>query len=222
MNSAPIGPLFEPPGTSDVSWFAILPVLFALPAIVLLVRGLVRGTLPPALAAAAVALPVAAYGFASGYVMEGSKQVSFCGSCHVMEPLVESLSANDRMLASTHYTRGLVPHDQACYVCHSGYGIWGTMDAKMAGLMHMVRTITGKYDLPLRLNGKFDVASCLNCHAAAPSFRDVEAHRDMEIQKQLVSGETSCTGLCHPEAHPPAALAGQAASPGARVARAPR
>ncbi|MBU6283952.1 NapC/NirT family cytochrome c [bacterium] len=219
MNPAPTGPLFQPPGAAGFSWLALIPVLLAIPAIVILAWGLVRGRLPAALAAAGIVLPIAAYGFASGYVMEGSKEVSFCGSCHVMGPIVDSLSADDKMLASTHYRRGLVPHEHACYTCHSGYGIWGTMDAKMAGLMHMVRTITGKYDLPLELNGKFDIASCLNCHAAVPSFRAVEAHQDPELQKQLVSGEMSCTGLCHPEAHPASALTGQTASLDARVAR---
>jgi len=218
VTSAPAGPLFQPPGESALSWLALIPMLMAIPAIAILAWGLVRGKLPPAFAAAGIILPIAAYGFASGYVMEGSKEVSFCGSCHVMGPIVESLSANDKMLASTHYTRGLVPHEHACYTCHSGYGIWGTMDAKMAGLMHMVRTITGKYDLPLKLHGKFDIASCLNCHAAAPSFRNVEAHQNMELQKQLLSGEMSCTGLCHPEAHPASALDGRTASLDSRVA----
>lgn len=217
MSPAPAGPLFQPPGDGAVSWFAILPVLAAIPGIAILGWGFVRGKLPAAVAAAGIVLAIAAYGLAAGHVMEGSKDVSFCGSCHVMGPIVESLAASDGMLASTHVARGLVPHREACYVCHSGYGIWGTMDAKVAGLTHMVRTVTGRYDFPLRVRGRFDIASCLNCHAAVPAFRNVEAHRDMELQKQLVSGEIGCTGLCHPEAHPAHALSGPAASNGPAV-----
>jgi len=208
----PGGPLFDPPGGAHAfSWLGLFPLLVALPAIAILLRGLVLGKLPPALAVAGIVLPIAAYGFGSLFVMEKSKEVAFCGSCHIMTPITQSLEANDNLLASTHFKRGLVPHDQACYTCHSGYGIWGTMDAKMAGLMHMVRTLTGWYDLPLKLNGKFDIASCLNCHAAAPAFRAVEAHQNPELQKQILSGEMSCTGLCHPEAHPASALQGRQA-----------
>lgn len=187
---------------------AVLPVLVAVPAVVILLVGIVRGKLPPSLGAAGVLLPVAAYGLGALFVMEQSKQMSFCGSCHLMTPILESVHANDGSLASIHYARGLVPHDDACYTCHSGYGIWGTVGAKMSGLMHMVRTVTGTYELPLTHRGPFDIDSCLGCHAFAPSFQAVEAHREPELQAQLVSREMSCTGVCHPEAHPKSALGG--------------
>ena len=92
--------------------------------------GLLRGSLSPALGTAGLFLPVAAFGLGSLLVIEDSKRVTFCGSCHVMVPLVASLAADDGSLASIHYARGLVPHETACYTCHSGYGIWGTMDAR--------------------------------------------------------------------------------------------
>lgn len=204
------GPLFVPPGAEQgLPWVAILPIAAAVPAVVLLVLGLIRGRrLPAAIGAAAMVLPIAAYSLASMYVMEGSKDASFCGSCHVMTPLLQSLDQDDGSLAAVHYRRGLVPHEQACYTCHSGYGIWGTMDAKMAGLMHMVRTVTGDYALPIKLNAPFDIDSCLGCHAAASRFRDQPAHQDPDLQKALVAREMSCTGVCHPAAHPEAALTG--------------
>jgi hypothetical protein len=206
--AAAVGPLFAGPAAGGVPWSAVLPILVAVPAIALLVVGLVRGRLPTAFAAAAVFLPVAAYALGSLYVLEGSKQTSFCGSCHVMTPLLASLEADDGSLASTHFTRGLVPHDEACYTCHSGYGIWGGVDAKRAGVMHMIRTVTGRYELPLKLNGTFDIDSCLGCHAFAPAFRAVADHRNPDLQKQIMAHEISCTGLCHPEAHPASARNG--------------
>ena len=174
MNGAP-GPLFVPPGVGHgLPWVAILPMVIAVPAIVLLVIGLFgRRRLPAALA------------------------------------------SDKESLASIHYRRGLVPHDEACYTCHSGYGIWGTMDAKMAGVMHMVRTLTGDYTLPIELHGTFDIGSCLNCHATSPAFRDVKDHQDPEVQKALLSHEMSCTGVCHPEAHPASALTGGVVASGA-------
>jgi hypothetical protein len=200
--------LFAGPGSSGIEWSAIIPVLIAIPAIVLLLTALIRGRLPTALSAAGVFLPVAAYAVASLHVIEGSRRPSFCGSCHVMTPLLASIQANDGSLASTHYARGLVPHEEACYTCHSGYGIWGGVDAKIAGVMHMIRTVTGRYDLPLKAHGPFDIDSCLGCHAHVPAFRAVTAHQDPDLQKQLLAREISCTGLCHPEAHPASALNG--------------
>jgi hypothetical protein len=36
----------------------------------------------------------------------------------------------------------------------------------------------------------------------------VPFHNDPDTQKQLASGELTCTGACHPSAHPPEALNG--------------
>jgi len=210
MNTATAaGPLFAgPAGANGTDWSAILPILVAAPAMVILVVTFVRGRMPTALTGAGILLPIAAYGLGSLQVMEGSKRVSFCGSCHVMTPIMRSVESNDGSLASTHYTRGLVPHEQACYTCHSGYGIWGTADAKIAGLRHMLNTVTGDYDLPIKKEGSFDIDSCLGCHAHVPAFRAVPVHRNQELQEQLVSHELACTGLCHPAAHPASALTG--------------
>jgi nitrate/TMAO reductase-like tetraheme cytochrome c subunit len=205
------GPLFAgPAGAQGIPWSAVLPLVVALPAIALLVLGLLRGRLPASFTAAGLLLPFAAYGLGSLYVMEGSKQTEFCGSCHIMTPILASVRGADGSLASIHYMRGLVPYDQACYTCHSGYGIWGNFDAKVAGLSHMARTVTGDYELPLKMWAPFDIDSCLGCHAHAPSFRNVEAHQDADLQKALLAREMSCTGVCHPEAHPASALGGAA------------
>jgi hypothetical protein len=210
VNPAPAGPLFiSPPVEPAVDWLRVLPILVALPAIVILVWGLVRGRLPPAAGVAGLVLPIAAYGLGMLMVMEESKSTRFCGSCHVMTPIVESLrAADDGSLAAIHYTRGLVPTAEACYTCHSGYGIWGTFGAKKAGVTHMWHGLTGHYDLPLRLNGTFDIASCLGCHAGAASFRAVAAHQDPDVQQALLTHTMACTGACHPAAHPEEALTG--------------
>jgi nitrate/TMAO reductase-like tetraheme cytochrome c subunit len=140
-------------------------------------------------------------------ILEHSKEVPFCGSCHVMTPIVASLGGTEG-LAASHFRRGAVSHDEACYVCHSGYGIWGTVDAKLAGIRHMLHTVTGHYEVPIRHRGPFDIDSCLNCHARAEAFRTIEAHRDPDLQKALVTREMGCTGICHEAAHPDAALMG--------------
>jgi hypothetical protein len=207
------GPLFAgPPAAHGVHWIAVLAFAVGIAAAVLLLWALIRGRLPTSWAAAAVLLPVGAYALATLHMLEGSKKVTFCGSCHVMTPILKSMQENDGSLASTHYARGLIRTDQACFTCHSGYGIWGGVDAKMAGVMHMVHTVTGNYAVPLTHNGPFDIDSCLGCHAFTRTFRAVEAHQDPDLQKQLVARELSCTGICHPAAHPESALGGGAAS----------
>jgi len=115
VSPAPAGPLFiSPPVEPTVDWLRLLPILVALPAAAILTWGLVRGRLPPAAAVEGLVLPVAAYALGMLMVMEKSKEAQFCGSCHVMEPVVKSLDATDgSSLAAIHYTRGLVPTGEA-------------------------------------------------------------------------------------------------------------
>jgi len=183
------------------------------PGAAILLWGLVRGRLSPPLAMAGLILPTVAYALGALMVLEESKSVQFCGSCHVMVPIAQHLTTpDDTSLAAIHYQRGLVPTAEACYTCHSGYGIWGTFDAKKAGVMHMLRTLTGRYELPLAINGTFDITSCLGCHAGAASFRAVEAHQAPDLQAALLDHSMSCTGMCHPAAHPEEALKGGGAA----------
>jgi hypothetical protein len=205
-------PLFSwPPSHRGLDWLQILPLLTALPAAAILLVGLVRGHLMPAAATAGVVvLPVLTYALGALLIIEDSKTVTFCGSCHVMTPIVASLSGEGDSLAAVHYRRGLVSHEEACFVCHSGYGIWGTIDAKMAGVRHMLRTVANDYAFPIELVGPFDIGSCLNCHARAATFRAVVAHQDPDTQQALIKHELSCTGVCHSAGHPEDALKGPA------------
>jgi len=205
-------PLFSwPPAHRGLDWLQILPIVVAIPAAAILLVGLVRGRLMPAAAAAGILfLPVAAYGLGALLLMEDSKTVRFCGSCHVMTPIVASLGAEGDSLAAVHYRRGLVSHEEACFVCHSGYGIWGTVDAKMAGIRHMLRTATNDYKFPIEHRGPFDIDSCLNCHARSATFRAVGAHQDPDTQQALFKREMGCTGVCHVAAHTEEALHGPA------------
>jgi nitrate/TMAO reductase-like tetraheme cytochrome c subunit len=204
---SPLGPLFELPHAPHYLW--LVGLLLAVPAIVISAIGLVRGRLPVALSVSGVILiPIFAYVIGALSVAQESKSVEFCGSCHQpMSPLVASLDQDNGSLASVHWRRGAVSHADACYQCHSGYGIWGTVNAKFAGVRHMIHTVTGHYSFPLEARA-FDIASCLGCHAEAVAFRAQEAHRDPELQRQLLAGELSCAGTCHAEAHPADALQG--------------
>lgn len=211
MSEQDLGPLFRLPDDPHYLW--LFGVALALLAIAVLGVGLVRGRLSATLLLPALLLPAAAYAVGHLFVLEESKSVAFCGSCHAtMSPLVAALPEDNDTISSAHWRRGAVAHETGCYQCHSGYGIWGGVGAKLAGVRHMVRTVTRRYTFPLRSH-QFDNASCLGCHAQAVGFMEVEEHLDPDTQAELVSGETGCAGECHDDAHPESALWGVAGPP---------
>lgn len=212
MTGQDLGPLFVQPSAPHFLW--LVGIAAAVPAVAIAAIGLMRGRLPTALSVPGVILiSILAYVIGGLVMLEQSKSVVFCGSCHEpMGPLLASLDQDNGSLASIHWRKGAVSHSDACFQCHSGYGIWGTLDAKIAGLGHMVRTVTGRYEYPLRVK-RFDINSCLGCHAEGVAFRAQEAHHDPDLQQQLLAGKIGCVGACHPDAHPAEALMG--ARPGA-------
>ena len=212
MSAQDLGPLFVHPNAPQYLW--LVGIAAVVPAVVIAMIGLIRARLPAALSVPGVILiPIFAYLIGSLVLLEESKSVAFCGSCHEpMAPLVASLDQDNGSLASIHWRRGAVSHVDACFQCHSGYGVWGTLDAKLAGFSHMIHTVTGHYEYPLKAR-RFDINSCLGCHAESIPFRAQEAHHDRELQAQLLAGTIGCVGTCHPDAHPAQALTG--ATPGA-------
>ena len=126
-----LDPLFIPPNGPEFTW--ILVLVFAVPTIALCLYTLVRGQLPMAVSSSGlILLPIFSYVLGNLHVLEASKSVDFCGSCHVtMPPLVESMKSGGDTLAAVHFREGAVAPKDACYVCHSGYGIWGDVDAKL-------------------------------------------------------------------------------------------
>ena len=123
------------------------------------------------------------------------------------------LQPNDS-LASIHYQSGAVPGETACYTCHSGYGLLGDVAAKRAGLTHMWHELLRQLRVPARDEaGRSTSTPASAAIGTRRSFRAVEAHTDKDLQAALVSREMSCTGTCHPAAHPPEALNGSGTKP---------
>src|SRR5262249_37420213 len=125
-------------GGPGIPWLPVLPILAAAPAAALLLWGLVRGRPLPALGGAAVLLSLSAFGFGGLLVLEDSKRVDFCGSCHLMAPIVASLEADDGSLASTHLARRPVPPATPRHPPHRRPRLWGPLDAKKARVPHIV------------------------------------------------------------------------------------
>jgi cytochrome c nitrite reductase small subunit len=205
-----LGPLFVHPGDLSDPIGGGLPIAIALVAMLLCAAIVIRGRMGDSLKAVGlVALPLTAFALADAVLLERSKNTDFCMSCHVMEPLLAVVSETEPTLASVHISRGALRTHQSCYGCHSGYGLWGDVEAKLAGVGHMVATVTGRYELPLRIHGRFDIDACLACHAEGVGFRRVSAHRLADVQRALLDGQMGCSGPCHPAAHPPVALSGE-------------
>jgi hypothetical protein len=199
------------PGDASESLLWLVPVASALVAAAICVIGLVRGRLGETLFVTGVAfLPALAFALSDVVLMERSTQTEFCTSCHLMQPVHDSTVDENDSLASIHVTRGAVPTATSCYTCHSGYGMWGTLDAKLAGTRHMLHTVLGSYELPLKHHGTYNIDSCLSCHAESSRFRSGDAQAaHLAVEESLLAGEMTCTGMCHPAAHPPEALTGE-------------
>ncbi len=149
-------------------------------------------------------LPPAIVFFGYAYGIERSKTIASCGSCHVMEPYLADLKnpASDT-LAATHYKNRYI-QEHHCYTCHTDYGMFGTLQAKTDGLGHVVRNVTGRYALPLKINSPYPNRRCLGCHGESQKFLKTEGHPKEDLPK-LLSGETACID-CHGPAHPTATV----------------
>lgn len=133
-------------------------------------------------------------------VMEETKTVTSCNSCHVMEPFVNDLrDANSPTLAARHFENKWIPKQQ-CYQCHTTYGVHGTLAAKRDGFRHWLLYVTETYDEPIEYSGSYPNGNCTTCHAGTESFQAVPSHS--ALQPLLASDEVSCI-RCHGPAHPP-------------------
>ncbi|HEX8438314.1 hypothetical protein [Archangium sp.] len=135
----------------------------------------------------------------TGHMFESMKSVEACQSCHVMDPFVADMhDAKSASLAARHYRSGAIPTKQ-CYACHTGYGIFGTVESKRDGFRHWLLYVTDTWKEPITYKGTYPNANCLSCHATSPTFTAVESHR--ALRAQLSADEMNCF-TCHGLPHP--------------------
>ena len=151
---------------------------------------------------AIVVLPAIVVFLATAHAMQESMTVDACGDCHVMEGHVADLRnpASDS-LAAVHYKNRYIQTDQ-CYTCHSDYGMFGTMSAKLDGLGHVYHNIVGNYPKPIKIAKPYSNPRCLSCHGGAANFVAKHDEMDKELMPKLMSNENSCLE-CHGPAHKP-------------------
>jgi len=132
--------------------------------------------------------------------LEQAKAVDFCKSCHVMGTFIADMeNPSGRRLAALHFKNRYI-QDHHCYTCHTDYGLFGTVEAKIGGLTHIWRDAAGTYRLPVTIKERYRFTICLNCHGQSQKFVEQKAHAG--IVERILNGETTCT-KCHGLSHPP-------------------
>ena len=150
-----------------------------------------------------VAPAIAAYGGVSEH-LERSKTTSYCLSCHVMSDHGKSMRVDDpQFLAAVHYQNNLVPREQACFSCHSDYGMSGNLHAKARGFKHVMKTYFGTVSDTIRIARRYRNRECLKCHLGSRLFEESPTHLGGAApMAEIKSGKTSCMKSgCHDIVH---------------------
>jgi len=131
-------------------------------------------------------------------VFERAEHVEFCMSCHLtMQPYVDDLkNSQSSSLAAIHYKNRYIPADQ-CYQCHTSYGMHGTAEAKMAGIIDTFKYYTRTYKLPITMRQPYKNEDCLKCHAASEKWLGLHG----DFKESVFSDDMKCMD-CHGQDHP--------------------
>jgi cytochrome c nitrite reductase small subunit len=134
-------------------------------------------------------------------VFARAERVEFCGSCHkiMADYVADMTNPSGEGLAALHFKYQYIESNQ-CYECHTSYGLFGTLEAKMHGVGEVLRYYTGSYDLPLSMWNPYPNGDCLKCHARSSKWLAQEEHGRGEAKRELFDGTTSCMS-CHDAAH---------------------
>src|SRR5262245_37859423 len=190
-------------GTTD-DWMRGIGLVLAVldVALILFLWGMVRrrgltAASKTLILGAIVVLPAIVVFLATAHGMSESMTVNACGDCHAMDSHVADLRnpASDS-LAAVHYKNRYIQNDQ-CYTCHSDYGMFGTMTAKLEGLGHVYHNMTGNYPKPIKIRNPYSNLRCLSCHGGAANFL---AKHDKEMLPNLLADKDKCLD-CHGPAH---------------------
>jgi nitrate/TMAO reductase-like tetraheme cytochrome c subunit len=157
-----------------------------------------------------VVLPAISTMLGTLLVFERAERVEFCGSCHkAMQAYVDDMNnPKSESLAAIHYRNRYVPRNQ-CYTCHTSFGLFGTVQAKIAGVIDVHKYYTGTFRREIRMRAPYGNEDCLKCHAGAVKW----SVNHVRTRDGILAGKTTCLG-CHGVAHPAHSLNRQAQNPG--------
>lgn len=132
-------------------------------------------------------------------VMEGTKSVQACLSCHVMQPFVNDMqNPSSPTLAARHYRNNWIAKDQ-CYSCHVTYGVTGTVEGKRDGFRHWLYYVTHTYADQIQYAGSYENSNCLACHQGTAKWQRVKSHQ--ALVAEFSTDRIACIA-CHGPPHP--------------------
>jgi cytochrome c nitrite reductase small subunit len=152
------------------------------------------------LAGAICAVPLASTGFGTLLVFDRAERVEFCESCHLtMQTFVDDLKdSKSQSLAAVHFKNKYIPDNQ-CYVCHTSYGMFGTVEAKESGMIDVYKYFTRTYKFPIKMREAYPNHDCLKCHAESAKWLKHDEHVSMKAD--LFADKMKCMD-CHASEHP--------------------
>lgn len=168
-------------------------------------RGRTPGAWSWAVAAAAVLLvPAVSVAFGMVLVFQRAEQVEFCASCHLamQRYAADMYDHKSESLAAVHYKNRYIPRNQ-CYNCHTAFGLFGTVQAKVAGVVDVQKYYAKTFKHPLKMREPYSNTECLKCHAESVKWSGQHAQSRAEI----FGDRTKCMS-CHGVEHPAHALEG--------------
>lgn len=184
-------------------WAGIVSILVAL-SILLFIEFFYKGNLSrlnyrSLMIVGMLALPLVVVLSTGTTVLETTKTVESCASCHVMDPFVNDLFDDESStLAARHKKNGWISEYQ-CYTCHTTYGAHGTFEGKRDGFRHWLLYVTQTWEDPISFAGSYPNQNCTACHGGTQKFREVDSHQ--ALSDRMRANEVSCTS-CHGPAHP--------------------
>lgn len=158
-------------------------------------------------------LPVLLMGIGVTQSLRQSQDKEFCTSCHEMQVYDTSLRIDDpEYIPAVHYQNRLVPHETACYTCHTDYTLYGDLSAKFTGFKHVLVHFFGDVPEPgeIELYSPYPNDNCLKCHRGSRRFEKKSSHKEDGLTiEALYANEKSCIADgCHDRIHDIARIGG--------------
>jgi len=146
----------------------------------------------------AAIIPIVVSSAGGVLVLERSQSVELCNSCHLaMKPYVDDMKdPKSQSMAAIHYANRYIPDNQ-CYVCHTSYGMFGTVQAKRQGLSDVYKYYTHAFTVPVKMQHSYPNNDCLKCHSGSAKF--LASHK--KDREAMLADEVSCM-QCHEDDNP--------------------
>ena len=164
-------------------------------------RGTTAGPFSWGLLVVGVALvPLMSSGLGTLLVFDRAERVEFCESCHLtMQSFVNDMrDPKSESLAAVHFKNKYIPDNQ-CYVCHTSYGMFGTVEAKMSGMVDVYKYFTRTYPKVIAMREPYPNHDCLKCHAESAKWLKHDEH--IAAREDLFADKMKCLE-CHGADHP--------------------